>query len=125
MKQQLTVAEAKEQGYTHFGYSDEGYQAMVDLVDFRPEEAEGKARLFNKDPDPPYQTNAERVKEILSDQLSEDWDSEVRDDTNEMSDFLNDIPEEKFNEITELLNDAMANKHYYKLSDIKLIPNPS
>lgn len=120
--EQLTAKEAKEQGYEFFGITDQGFQEMCDINDFNNCRPTGKERLFKKEPDPPFTTNSEMVKDLLVDNLSKEWSDESRDDTGETYDFLNDIPEEKFNDIAAILNEAMANKHYYKLSNIKLVP---
>lgn len=120
--EQLTVKEALEQGYEHFGHSNEsGWICMHDIKDSMPIKFRGTERLFNKELEPAFQVTSDMVKDILIDRLSNDWDSESGDDTGEMYDFLYDIPVEKFNEIVVVLNEAMANKHSYKLTKIKLV----
>lgn len=94
--EQLTLKEAIEQGYTHYGYADQGYQAMNDLSFFDEMEVTGTEMLFEKDAAAPFKVTPEAVKEILRDQISDEWYSSTGDDTDEMYDFLNDIPLEKF-----------------------------
>lgn len=115
----LTVDQAKTLGYEFYGYPEAGWIPMQDLNDFT--ESSETAFLFNKEPNEPFKTNTNRVKEILVDQLSSEWDAESGDDTGEMEDFLNSISEEKFLQITEILNDAMENKISYNLSNIKVL----
>lgn len=121
MPEQLTVKEALEQGYTHFGYSDEGYQAMLDLVDFRPEEAEGKACLFDKE-FTTLNVKAEWLRDELLDRISDKWDEDTNDDTREVEYMLKEIPVSSFEQLASEINEALSAKHYYKLTKIKLVP---
>lgn len=121
--EQLTVSQAEEQGYEYYGYAGERYQSMHPLLEFDPQGAKGTERLFNVDPEPSYTVSADFVKDLLIDHISDEWDSDTGDDTGEMYSFLNEIPVDAFSAIASLLSDAVANKHYYKLTDIKLVPN--
>lgn len=118
----LTVAQAKKEGFEYYGFSDDGYQAMRGLDEFGDGTITGKERLFNKDPEPAFETTADYIRDAIIENLTDQWDGMTNDDTAEMEEFLKEIPVQSFQEITDILNVAMGNKHYYKLSDIQLIP---
>lgn len=119
--EQLTLNQALEQGYTHFGYSDDGYQPMNDLTDFDAEQATGKECLFSKEFRSPS-VDAESLRELIADDTENNWDADIDDDTSDVLHIINSMPIHHFEALAKEINDELSRKHYYSLTDIKLIP---
>lgn len=122
--QQLTVKEAIEQGYTHFGFSTGDFQHLstiedAEAGDFLPNEYRGgHAVLAEKQP---YYLNidGDAIRDTLTDQIC-DSDTYM-DDAGTIEDALKEM--EGWNEFAAKINDTLKKHPYWILTDIKLIPN--
>lgn len=123
MNNKLTVKEALEQGYTHFGYSDEGYQPMIDLIDFDTAKASGKERLFSKEYMHPT-IDVENIKHLIGNDIEDNWAAETHDDdSTAIIREVNEMDDLPFQAVADVVNDELKKYHqYYRLSDIKLVP---
>ena len=120
--QKLTLQQALEQGYTHFFYKGEGYQAMNELSQVTDEDFKRGLELVNKETETisSYVT-AEDIREFIAETSEERHSDETGSDTETCYPLLIDIPIETFNPIMEVINEAMKSISYYKGSGIELV----
>ena len=120
---ELTQQQAIEQGYTHFGLYDEGYQHMRDIKYFNTDSypLTGNECLFEKESISPV-VGAENIRELIAEDTECNWDSETSDDTNEVMNTIMDMPLDLFETLAAEINNQLQKKSYYRLSEIKLIP---
>ncbi len=119
----LTKQQALDQGYTKWGYENEGYQCVKELAelessDFRQHQ---NIFLFEKETWSPS-TSAKSIKDLIVEEVSCQNDDESNDDTDEVHETLKKIPESEFDSIAAKINAELSGIHYYKLSNIGVIP---
>lgn len=119
-EKRLTKSQALSEGYTHYGYEDEGYQALHDLHDYSEFEPEYKTSLLAERDDISPSTSEVDLKSMVANYLADQWCDETFDDTNEVRDIILKLD---FSDIAGKLNQALETKKYYKLSNILLVPN--
>lgn len=119
MKTTLTKNEAIAQGYTSYGFKDDGYQPMLDIHDYDEHEPENRqAMLFEKECTHPI-VSEKQFREEIAQLIEESWSGETGDDTSEVEDIILRMD---FKETIARINSALQEKSYYKLSNINLIP---
>lgn len=119
----LTIKQAIEQGYTHYGYSDREWQSVNKLHDDLFTELKGEYEpidslvLFEKEPRFPT-ANEDYIKEMVAEAISVD-DSEncARDDDT----IYHAVMEVDFSNIISKINEKLKEHKYWMLTDIKLI----
>jgi hypothetical protein len=117
---QLTVAEAIEQGYTHFGFEGRDYQHLNPIEDFDTSSGEPEeCLLFGKEPIYVPSVTAEQIAELIGDQVQCEVDDNTADDSNDACDIVMALD---FEPVAKMINDALAHKKYYSLIRIKLVP---
>jgi hypothetical protein len=123
MTNQLSVKEALEQGYTHFGYEGMEYQPLNAIEDFSAEDISKTPLLFTKEFTVPS-IDVETIKELIGDYLWNQWvDETLDDDAVALHREVKEMPDVLFEPIESAVNEEMAKYHkYYRLTDIKLIP---
>lgn len=119
MENKLTVKEALEKGFEHWGYEGREFQSLNDLEDISPDDfkSQNNLLLFSKEYTTP--TCEENIKDFLADHIQEQWWSETTDDTNDVRDAIMDLD---LSDIADRINKALESKKYYTLTDIELIP---
>lgn len=117
---QLTIKEAKEQGYEYYGHAKKtGFQRLRSIdnidIDGLPEDAV----LFDKTPSFVPVISSEEIADILADVMAETCASNTgEDDTDEVYDTVKELD---FSQAAKIVNDSLSHKKYYTLTDIKLI----
>lgn len=121
MSNKLIVKEAIEQGYVYFGKDQGEFQHLHSIESITEADFEdGPQMLAEKEP---YYTPAispEEIAETLADVMSNQCGDETGDDTDDVYDIVKGLD---FSAAANLINDAMKDKKYYKLTNIQLIPN--
>jgi hypothetical protein len=120
---ELTVKEAIEQGYTHWGYDNGEYQSVqrledVTVEDFEPNEWRGGDPVL-ADKEPTY-VQVETA-DLYTDLISNLRDSEncFGDDTDEIDDLVKGAVD--WEGIAVKINDALKTRPYYPMTEIKLV----
>lgn len=124
--EQLTVKEALEQGYTHWGYDNRDFQHLSrleglmegDFKDGPAFELYGYIVLAQKEP---YylSISSDTVQEIISDHIMSQ-DNYCDDDFNTVPDALKEV--EGWDEFAVKINAKLKEHPYWYLTQIKLIP---
>lgn len=118
--EQLTVKEAIEQGYTHFGREGEDFQHLYQLDsvdaryiggdDYKYVVADKKAHYLSID--------ADSIWDMVQDSIM--GSSEFSDDTDSIPDSLKaEVPWEEY---ATKINSVLQGHPYWYLTDIKLVP---
>lgn len=112
----ITVKQALEQGYVHFGYKGLEYQTLNELSDITDEDIETGVCLFSKE----YTTPSceDNIKEIIADHVQDQWYSETNDDTSDVYDAIMAVD---LSDISDRINKVLEDKRYYTLTDIELV----
>lgn len=121
MQTHLTVAQAIEQGYTHWIYSSDGFQGLMTVADIERDHFHKEIELIEKEPYHPAGLSEDDIIEHIADMIEEKHQEESGDDTLSV---YNAIKELKCPELVELINRKLQGLNYYKSSGIILIPNP-
>lgn len=123
MSEQLTVKEAIEQGYTHYGYDNGGFQHLSTLEDISPadlEESEwrgGHPVLAQKEPFF-MSISADDVRDNVTDHICDQ--EEYMDDSGTIEDALKEM--DIWEGFAAKINDTLKKHPYWYLTEIKLIP---
>jgi len=116
----LTRKEAIEQGYTYYGQDKGEFQHLYSIENMNEVDFEsGPVYLAEKEP---YYTPAispEEVTETLADMVYCQVSDETGDDTDDAYDIVKGLD---FTATTKLINEALKDKKYYKLTSIQLTP---
>lgn len=120
---QLTLKEAIDQGFTHYGFADREWQMVNELDEGVFEEVDeedwDQLVLFDKKPSFPS-ISKERIAEVLAQEISEtDYEDSGRDDDSVYI-IVKDID---YTEIADTINKDLEDCKYWGLTDIKLVPN--
>lgn len=113
----MTLKQAIEAGYTHFGYANRDWQPIVELSELTDEQYDSDLRLFAKEFRQPS-ISAESIKEILADNMESDWGDDTSDDTNQVYDEVNKLD---FESTSQMINTALSHIKAFKLTKIKLV----
>lgn len=121
MSKIITVKEAIEQGYIYFAQGKGEFQHLHSIEDINKCDFE-YGPLFVAEKDSYYTPNIspEEIAETLADIVSAQNGDETGDDTDDVYDIVKRLD---FTAAANLVNEALKNKKYYKLTDIQLIPN--
>lgn len=119
----LTIEQALQQGYTHFVYASDGYQAIKSIeeysrsgdIDFTREDI----RLVDKTPFHPTGLSNEVIQDLLADTVAVNHHDDTGDDTDAVFDAIKEID---FSDVEERIQVALNGLNYYKQVDIKLVP---
>ena len=121
--EQLTLKQAIEQGYTHYGFAHREWQHAEELHDDLFKEVEEGDHenlvLFEKKPSYPSiskENIAERLAEYISDN---DYEECHRDDEC----VYTSVKGMDFSEVANTINEALKVHKYWMLTDIKILPN--
>lgn len=114
--ERLTIKEALEQGYTHFGYKGLEYQTINELSDITDEDIERGVCLFSKEYTTP--TCEEDIQTFVADHIQDNWSAETQDDTNDVYQAIMAID---LSDIAKRINNVLQDKKYYTLTDIELV----
>lgn len=120
MKGELTVAEALKQGYEYFVYANgDQWQSLGQISDTKNINWNSTPMITEKEGIPVSIPSAEDLADLISEHIQGQWDDETGDDTNDVSDAIKSID---FTDLRQKMEVALADKHYYRSSGIKLIP---
>jgi hypothetical protein len=117
--EQLTVAQAIEQGYTHFGFEGREYQHLNPIEDFHHSVSEENVVLFDKEAGYVPSVSAEEIADLIAEQIQCEVNDNTADDTDDAYDIVKGLD---FEPIAKMINDALDHKRYYFLTKIKLVP---
>jgi hypothetical protein len=119
--QQITKDQAIEQGYKYAGYRKLDEQKMIKLTKLTTDHFEavdqvtGPLVLFTLE-SYPFTVSAEKIKEMIVEMIAEQED--VADEDGELADLAEGAD---FLTLANDINERMAVKKYYDLTDIELI----
>lgn len=120
---QLTVKEAIEQGYTHYGFDNGDFQHLSQLEDATPEDFQpsewrgGDAVLANKEPY--YMSiSGDSIRDVVTDQICDS--DEYKDDSGTVEDALKEM--DVWQDFAAKINDKLKEHPYWYLTEIKLVP---
>jgi hypothetical protein len=120
MKQQLTVKEALERGYIHYGDDDASFMSEIFDIDEDDDFPHG-VLLYNPTPEVMLNITKGVVAELLADwcatQVSETVSNEQTPDK-----VHEKIMGQDFSNTAEMINALFEKQTYYRLTDIELIP---
>lgn len=116
MKSQLTVSQAKAQGYTLFGEPSHEWHHLTPIDDFYPKEGK-KVFLAEKEPEI-FKFGNEEIRELLSDTIGENESEATGRDTDCIYDAIIKID---FSHAANLIKQVLEKHPTYKLTDIELI----
>lgn len=120
--QTLTVKEAIEQGYTHWGMQIDDFQHLYKLekisqADF--DDANPKYPIVLAEKEPHYMgMSAESLMEVVIDQIMSS--EEFGDDTDTVPDALSEM--KGWDEFADRINEVLKGHPYWYLTQIRLIP---
>lgn len=116
----LTLLQAIEQGYKHFVYPEDGYQALKSLSDYSENEIiwEKKPTLCNKEPQHPAGMDAQELRDHLADVISDNHSSETGCDTDVVYDAIREID---FSDIAVKIQEKLNEINFYWQSEIELL----
>lgn len=126
MKSELTVKEAIEQGYTHWGIISQEWQTVQELDEGVFAEVEAMQEnvedvyLFHKKPDVSVIDEGDFKNHIVHFATDQYYDDTQRDD---LEDVMNDLNKIDFSKIYEDVSKVLANHKFWRFTNIKLIPN--
>lgn len=116
----LTLRQATDQGYTHYGYGDVGWQHAQEIHDdLFKDEAEhnhDNLYLFSKKSNTPSIT-AKVIAELLSDHIGDEDGRECMRDDDVVYKTVQKID---FTETANKINQELEQHRYWMLTDIKL-----
>lgn len=118
--EQLTVKEALEQGYTHFGRSGEDFQHLMQLesVDVNGIDDDGYNYVLANPKAHHLSIDADSIWDMVQDSIM--GSSEFSDDTDSIPDALKtEVPWEEY---AKKINSVLQGHPYWYLTDIKLVP---
>lgn len=119
----MTVKEALEKGYTHYGYKGREYQSLSRIEDMTQEDWEGQeiiGSIILADPEPYYHTmDVGTLMSFLKDNYHDN--EEIMDDTNDMDDAI-DKDQPLFEELVAKINEVYKKRDYFWMTDIELTP---
>lgn len=119
---QLTLAQAIERGYTYYGFKDSGYQNLLpidDISDISPDDFPEDALLFGVNPYYTPKITPEEASDLVADFVAERTAEATGDDTMIVHDTIKKLD---FSAFADVVNLSLADRKYYTLTDIKLIP---
>lgn len=119
MTQQLTVKEALEQGYEYYVYNDDGYQALNHISYMEMDFKRDDISIVNKDSYHPLGLDAKSIAELLAETINYNHACDSGDDTEQVYNAIMDID---FSDVEQRISEALSKLHYYRSSNIKLIP---
>ena len=119
-KENLTRAEAIEQGYEYFVYPAEGYQSVKSLMETEEEDInfEAKPMICDKKYFHPRGMSASEIKELIIEQIWDDHCSDIGDDTNAVPDALSDLD---CSDLELKIKQRLDKLKYWRQSDIHLV----
>lgn len=119
--EELTVKQALEQGYTHYGFKDREWQSVSKLHDNVFEELDEheyeEVVLFEKSFNVLH-TSEQDVSEIIAESVSYNYSQECASDEDNV---YSDIIDLDFSGIVKQINDKMKDHKYWMITDIKLV----
>jgi hypothetical protein len=115
----LTVAEAIAQGYTRYGRANLDYQHLHDIDDITEDDFTEELRLTEKESFYTPSISAEDLAELVAEHIECQNDDMTGDDTNEVYNIIKKLD---FEPISKVINKALEDKKFWRLTDIKLIP---
>lgn len=117
----LTIKQALEQGYTHYGhFTIKYFQRMKAIDKLSPDNIPDDAVLFDKTPSYTPIISSAEIADIIADVMAETCASETgEDDSDEIYDTVKALD---FSSAAQMINDALNHKKYYPLTDIILLP---
>lgn len=128
MENQLTIAQAIEQGYEKWVYAGEGFQPLNFLSDIQDSDFQnGIILLVEKEPYQPSGINAEDLLELIAEHLNDNHASESGgDDTDEVLNNIKKIDHKILEPLIKAIDEKLDGLcHYYRATDIELLPNES
>ena len=113
----LTPQEAIDKGYEYYVYPDDGYQPLKNIseldMDF------GRSPMVcEKEPVTFSGIDKDQIREVLCDQVQDDWYELTGDDTDEVKDLFKEL---EFSEVEKMIQDKLKSLKYYRQSNIKLV----
>ncbi len=119
MRDKMTIKEALEAGYTHCGYAGVEYQSLmlIEHVDEDNFEFGGEILIAEKEGLKPI-ASAEKIREMIADQMESDWGNDTQDDTEEV---YNTIIKMDFSDVADRINKALESKQSFLLTNIELV----
>lgn len=116
---ELTVKEAIEQGYTHFGYDTGDFQHLSRLEDVSKEDFDGHFDIVLADKEAYYiTTTADRIMSAVSDDIC--CQDDYKDDTGTVEDALKEM--DGWGDFADKINAKLKEHPYWHLTKIKLLP---
>lgn len=115
----LTVKEAIEQGYKHYVYSNDGFQALKEIADDNIDFSREDIFLVEKESYNPSGVSSKDLAELIADHLEENHCSESGDDTHQVYETIKELD---FSDVEKRIDEALSLLTYYRASDIKLVP---
>jgi hypothetical protein len=122
---QLTVKEALEQGYQHYFYNSDGWQAMKHISDIEkePESIDWSREdiyIVEKEPSQAVSLSEGELKELIIDHFDgQYYDITGSDDSNTVSDAFSDVDFSPFEKVIESVLEGLTT---YRPTEIKLVP---
>ena len=122
-KEKLTLKEAIQQGYTHYGHEDQEWQTVNELHDdlFKDGDIEAgdldSLVLFDKKSRCPS-VDPKRIGEILSGVIGDDDSEECMRDDDCVYDTVKELD---FTETANMINKALEKHKYWMITNIKLV----
>lgn len=119
----LTVKEAIEQGYQHFFYNSDGWQALKHLSDiekgYKVDWSRDDIYIVEKEPKQVMSLSEGEIKDLIVDHLEgQYYDLTSNDDPNVVADAFGDFD---FSDIEKKIDAVLEGITSYKSTDIKLI----
>lgn len=116
----LTKSEALAEGYVYYGKESDSFQFVTRLehlndVDF---EEDGPFLLVEKEPYYTPSINAEDIADLLADNMNSWSGDNTGDDTDDVYDTVKALD---FTQTAALINEALKDKRYYKLTKIEVV----
>lgn len=124
MSNKITVAEAIAQGYVYFAENNGEFSHLHKIEGITESDFEFHKPLFVAEKESYYapSISAEEIAETMADIASNQCHDETGDDTDDVYDIVKSLD---FTNASDIINEALKHKKYYKLTDIELIPNPT
>ena len=121
--EKLSLKEAIEQGYEHYLYAGEQFQALQDLAFIEDHHFDkGVIELVNKEPyHPSSGIDADDILDMIAEQIWSNHHEVSGDDTDAVSDAIRELPKEIFEPILRVIDEKLNTLNYYKSSGIVLI----
>ena len=118
----MTRTQAIAEGYEYCGNSKHTYQSLVLISELNDIDLEGDhnyvlAAKFDDHHSPTIEEST--IKDLIANEAEDRWYQETHDDTKETYNIVMALD---LSEVTTMINKALENHWYLKLTDIKLIP---